>query len=138
MHSPAFWILLLSCFISSYYSACHLALRSFSRSHFIELLAERRKTARAESFFENVDRLLLMTGTLRSLLNMVTLLAALFLVEVVSESTGVLADRNVEHWHILAKYLIALVASGVLVSVFSVSIPTSIARYSAERLLAAS
>ncbi len=120
------WIGIVSCLLSCYFAACHVALKTFSRSRLTDLLEEKGKSARTR-LVENgkLARLLLMTGTIRTCLNLLVLLVTLYMVEI--RLGGV--NR-------IWLFLIAFLIAGAAVSIFSVAIPISWAHYRRERLLA--
>lgn len=127
--NPFGWIALATCLIASYFAACHIALKNFSRTRLAELLNERGKAQRLEPFLAQLNDLQLMTGTLRTCLNLVVLLTILFFVD----------EKFTTHaWSDINRYLLAFAISGILVSVFIVAIPLSWARYHCEGLLARS
>lgn len=127
MDEPAIWVALAACVTSCFFSACHMALKTFSRTRLSELLGERGRDAQAELFAQRAGDLVLMTGTLRTCLNLLTLLAVLHVV-----------GRWRPQWEPMSHYALSFVFAAALVSVFSVAIPVSWARYRRERLLARS
>lgn len=130
---PALWAAAAACLLSCYFSACSLALKMFSRSRLSDLLEEAGRMERLEPFFARHGDLQLLTATLRTMLNMVVLLAVVVYVE---RHYGPLGTEP--QWRPIAVYVMAFLAAGLLVSVFSVAIPVSWARYQPERLIAAS
>ena len=124
MADPALWIALLACILGTYFAACNIALKTFSRSRLTELLEPLGKADRAAAFVARAEALQLATGTVRTGLSLVTLLATLYFFEQ--------RQQWKEPWPYVAAFLVA----GALVSVFIVAIPSSLARYRAEHLLA--
>ncbi len=116
--------------LSGFFAACSIALREASRSKLTDLMEQRGKEEQVSQFFKNAPQLSLMTGSARSGLTLVVLLATLFHVE---EYWG-----RPEQWTTLSMYLVALLIAGGLVAVFGVAIPISVARYHPERTLARS
>lgn len=123
--SLSMWIILFGCLLGCYASACHSALKTFSRRRLAELLKEAGRPERAEVLAQRLPRLVLMTGVLRTTMAAVIMLATLYAAQV-SGYFGRL-------W---LAYLFAFVIGSILLSVFLVAIPVSWARYSRERLLA--
>jgi putative hemolysin len=116
--------------LSCYFSACNIALKSFSRMRLAEVLGERGRADsvdHAELFGRRIGDLMLMTGTLRTCLNLSALLSLL-----------ILFHHRLAHWPLVWQNVTAFVVTALLVSVFSVGIPVSWARYRRERLLAGS
>lgn len=128
--SWAIIIALLAAMSSGFFAACSIALREVSRSRLADLLEQRNKNDQVSRFFKNAPQLSLMTGTARSGLTLVVLLATLFHVE---ENWG-----RPEQWSTLTMYLVALSIASIFVVVFGVAIPVSVARYHPERMLARS
>ena len=126
MLDPAIWTALLACIIGGYFAACGIALKTFSRSRLTELLEPQGKAHRAAAFAARTEALQLATGTIRTCLSLVTLLATLYFFE------------QRQQWQEPWPYVAAFLVAGALVSVFVVAIPASLARYRAEQLLARS
>ncbi len=124
---PAIWILLVACVLSCYFAACNIALKTFSRPRLLEQLEHRGQADRLDPFLEHRRKLLLITGVLHTGLSLAVLLAVLSYVE-----------RSGLQDHTWAVYLIAFVVAGLLVSLLTVAVPLSIARYHREKLLARS
>lgn len=115
----------LACLGSCYFSACHVALKTYSRSRLSDLLEEQGREHRLELLLGRLPKLLLMTALLRTCFSLLVLLATLYVVEASwRESRPALT------------YPLAFVIAGGLVSVFAVAVPISWARYRREQLLA--
>ena len=125
MDEPALWVALAACVASCFFSACNIALKSFSRTRLAEVLAERGRADCAETFGQRTPDLQLMTGTIRTSLNLAVLLAMMVFVQ-----------RRLADVALVWQYALAFAVAAGLVSVFSVGIPSSWARYRRERLLA--
>ncbi len=124
MNDPAIWVGLLACVLGCYFSACNIALKTLSRSRLADLLEDQVSEAKLDLFLARSSRIFLMLGTFRIAMNLVVLLAALHYI-----------DDNTT-WPSLQKELIALLLAAVLVSVFSVAIALSWARYQAQGIVA--
>ena len=124
MSDPAIWIGLVACLLGCYFSACNIAIKIFSRARLTELLSDRMDNAKLEPFFKRSSRIPLMTGTFRTGLNFIVLLAVLSYL-----------DRNVE-LATLHQYAVAFLISSILVSIFTVAIALSWARYQPEAIVA--
>ena len=124
LSEPAFWIALIAACVGCYFAACTIALRTFSRPRLTELLEEQAQTDRLEPLTRRRTQLQLVTATIRTVMSLVVLLAVLFLFE-----------RHIA-WHVLGQYAAVLGVTGVIVSIFTVAIPGSWARYQPEKLLA--
>ena len=123
--SASIWITALACLLSGYFGACHVALKTFSRKKLADLLASKNKLDRLDILVDRLIRLQLITGTIRSTMGLVVLLAVLYGTRV-----------RFPEWNQWAMYAVSLLIAGALVSVFSVAIATSWARYQREQLLA--
>ena len=121
---PAIWIGLVACLLGCYFSACNIAIKIFSRARLTELLSDHMDNAKLEPFFKRSSRIPLMTGTFRTGLNFIVLLAVLSYL-----------DRNVE-LATLHQYAVAFLISSILVSIFTVAIALSWARYQPEAIVA--
>jgi putative hemolysin len=121
---PALAVAVLACAMGGYFATCNIALKTFSRSRLTELLELRGNAEKVPSFAARSEALQLVTGTIRTCLNLVVLLATLYAFE----------DRTT--WPAPWQYFAALVVTGVAVSVFVVAIPASWARYRPEQVLA--
>jgi CBS domain containing-hemolysin-like protein len=123
--NPAIWIALIACLGACYFSACNIALKSFSRKRLADLLEARGRVSRLGPFLERVNETTLMAGTLRTILVLVVLLATFSYLE------GRLGQQS----RVLV-YGVSFLVAGILVSIFAVAIPVSWARYRRESLLA--
>lgn len=126
--SPAaasIWITILACLLGAYFGACHVALKTFSRKKLADLLASKGKIHRLDHLVERLMRLQLITGAVRSTMGLIVLLAVLYGTRV-----------RFPDWNQWVIYVVSLVIAGTLVSVFSVAIATSWARYQREQLIA--
>lgn len=128
MYDIALWIALAAALLSGFFAACTQALKTFNRSRLIERLEKLGRARRVVLFTEHVNDLALLTGALRSCLNMVVILAVLFWAE----------DRFPPGTSRLQLFFVAFVIAALMVSVFGVAIAGSIARYRGEALLARS
>lgn len=126
LSDPSVWIAVLAALLSGYVSALHLALRGFNRIRLTELLEARGQSARYELLTERTDKLLLMTGTLRTVFNIILLLAVLHLI-----------DRAFP-WDDWIKYLAAFVVTTLVICLVGVAIPTSLSLHLPEKLLSRS
>jgi CBS domain containing-hemolysin-like protein len=124
---PAIWIGITAALLACYLSACNIALRTFSRPKLAELLEQRGRLDRLDPFLKRADELPVMVGTVRTGMNLVVLLCVLAVVQ-----------HRYTQWELLPQYGLAFVVAGFIVSIFSVALPVSIARYHPERLLARS
>jgi CBS domain containing-hemolysin-like protein len=118
-------MILVSCLAGCYFAACHTALRTFSRKRLTDLMEHRGQTARLERYWPRLAQLSLTSGVLRALLSLAVVLLTLYDV-----------DGRFAIWDKPWRYLLAFLIAGALVSVFTVAIPVSWARYRRERLLA--
>ena len=125
MSQAAYAILVVALALSCYFAACAAGLRTFSRARLEDVLEQSGRSSRFEPFLARTSRLLLLTGSIRTGLNLVVLLVVLWLLEDAFERR-------------LMAFVTAFAVSVALVSVFSVAIPSSIVRYHAEPLLARS
>ena len=125
MNQVALWIAMGATIAGCYFAACSAALRSFSRSKLSDLLKESGKSQKLEPFLERTSELVLITSTMRVGLNLVVLLCILSLFESVFEA----GEQQ------LLKYVVSFAVAALVISVFAVAIPVSMARYQAERLL---
>ncbi len=126
MSDPSLWIAVLAALLSGYVSALHLALRSFSRIRLTEELESRGQSSHFDLLTEKTDKLLLMTGTLRTVFNIITLLAVLHLI-----------DQEF-FWDDWIKYLAAFVITTLMISLLGVAVPTSMSLHLPEKLLSRS
>ncbi len=118
----------MACVVSSYAAVCHTSLKTYSRSRLAEILEDRGQSAWFEPFVGNRSKLLLMTGALRTGLNMAVLLAILIYLERAYPGRANAPIR----------YAAAFVVAGTLISIFAVAVPISVVRYHRERILARS
>ncbi len=125
--SPGIWIALAAAVIACYFATCSIALRSFSRKRLADVLAQREQGHRLEPFLRQLSELNLLSSVLRTAFNLVALLGTYYFVH------GWFADDQA--W---ARYLVAFLLAAGIVSVFSVAIPHSWARYRREEMLARS
>ncbi|MEX0745582.1 MAG: hemolysin family protein [Phycisphaeraceae bacterium] len=125
--NAAIWIAIAALLLSAYFATCSIALKSISRKRLADLLAERDRMHRLEPLLGRMPQLLLLTGVLRTCLNLVALLATFRVVE-----------PYFNHDNQVAHYAVTLGVAAVLVSIFAVAIPYSWARYRREELVAAS
>lgn len=123
MSVPSIWIALAALVASSYLAACNIALKTFSRVALGEMLEEAGKSDRLPAFIARLPKYLLVTATLRSCASLVVLLATLYYVQ------------HQFNWPDFTDYLVAFFVTGALVSVFTVAIPFSWARYNRERII---
>ena len=127
MSDISIWLALAACLVCCYFAACNIALKTFSRARLSELLEDLGQIERFESFVKRKSKLMLLTGAVRTCLGLVVLLLLLSYFE-----------RGFPQAGRLTQYFLALCVGGLVVSVFVVAIPVSIARYHRERLLARS
>lgn len=126
MSDPAIWIGFVACLLSCYFSACNIAIKVFSRARLSEMLEDRMQDAQLEPFLKRSTRIPLMTGTFRTGLNFIVLLSVFSYI-----------DRHLDLSE-LYLYITAFIISSVLVSIFSVAIALSWARYQPEAIIARS
>jgi len=119
------WVALIACLITCFVSTCAISLRTFSRTRLAEMLERRGRPLRLDSLTQRASELSLLTGMLRTAFNFVVLLAMLRYFE-----------RYETSWSLGGVYIAAFTSAGAMVTVFSVAIPVSWARYQAERILA--
>jgi CBS domain containing-hemolysin-like protein len=118
-------MILVSCLAGCYFAACHTALRTFSRKRLSDLMEQRGQASRLERYWPRLSQLSLTSGVLRALFSLAVVLLTLYYV-----------DWRFDFWEKPWRYLLAFGIAGGLVSVFTVAIPVSWARYQRERLLA--
>ena len=116
--NPATWIALVPLLLGSFFAACHIALKTFSRKRLTDLLDTARWTDRLD---QHLTELQLLTGILRVMCSVGVILA-----------TGAMVQTGIG-WQ---SYCLAFVLSVIVVAVFHVVIPLSWARYRQEHLLA--
>ncbi len=122
---PALWIVTLACVWSAFFASCNNALKTFSKARLLDLLEVRGRPDRFNRLVLRADQLTLMTGVLRTLLNLLVLLGTLYFVE--------------QRWPQLEPLwqdVVAFALAGLLVAVTTVALPVAIARHQAERILA--
>ncbi len=110
---------------SAFFASCNNALKTFSKARLLDLMEDAGRPDRFNRFLQRVDQLTLMTGVLRTLLNLLVLLGTLYFVE--------------RHWADISPLwqdIVAFAIAGALVAVLSVALPVAIARHHAERVLA--
>ena len=127
MSDPLIWIALAACGLSCYFAACHIAIKTFSRTRLLELLEQQGRAERLGRFTRLKVKLLLMTGALRVCLSLMVLLAILGYLE-----------RGHPRLGVPARNLLAFLLAGMLVSMFVVVVPVRVVRSYREQLLAKS
>lgn len=125
--SYAIGIAIIGCLLACYFSACHVGLKTFSRKRLADRLGAGYDPDRLARFYHRLPMLMLMTGTARTVLSLVVLLATLYYFE-----------GRLDGWSKLTNYLAAFVVAAGAVSIFAVAIPISWARYQREGLIALS
>ena len=100
-------------------------MKTFSRAKLSDLLEASGQGHRMGRLVDRLANLLLMTGLLRTGLNLIVLLSVLASIR-----------QRLPDWQPLGRYALSFVVAGVLLSVFSVAVPISWARYHPEKLLA--
>ena len=115
------WIALAASLAGCVVSACHVALRTFSRKRLADLLDDRGKPERYDKLIKHEHLLLLTTGALRAIATVVITLACYRALAPYLEGT----------WHWLASFGTAL----LLLLIFCVGIPVSWGKHRPERLL---
>ncbi|MEM9789561.1 MAG: hemolysin family protein [Planctomycetota bacterium] len=114
---------LLGCLLA----ACHLSLKTFSRSRFIDLYERADETPPTNERLDTVvPDLQLTTAALRTLMGAIVVLSLLWLTRETMPELAV--------W---MRYIVALGLSAAVLTVFFVAIPTSWSRYGAEPTLRA-
>lgn len=124
MSDPQLWIAIVLSIMASFFAAANIALKRFSRTRLQELLQERGQIEKFEPFVHRVPQYMLMAGTLRTLMNLGVLICILGFFE-----------TNLPQWGRLTRDLTAFGITAVIVSVFTVAIPVSWARYHREQLV---
>lgn len=130
---PALWVALAACVMSCYFAACSQALKVLSRPKLADLLEAAGRGEQLELYQRRHADLQLLTAALRTILNLVVLLMVLLYAQ---RHYGPLGQ--IRQWPIVWVYTAAFLIAGLLVSIFSVAIPVSWARYQPERLIAVS
>ncbi|MEM6757707.1 MAG: CNNM domain-containing protein, partial [Planctomycetota bacterium] len=119
-------IVVFACVAVCFFAAAHSVLKTFSRKRLADLLEERGRPNRIAVVNDRLAELQLTTGLLRACSGLTVVLATLYLVERrMGQST------TISPW----PFVIAFGIAAVLLSVFSVAIPVSWAKYRGERLL---
>ena len=75
-------------FFASFFAACNIALRTFSKSKLLERLEATGRGNRLDRLIAQTPDLILMTGMVRAVLNMITLLAVFAALQPESQSFG--------------------------------------------------
>ncbi|MCC7146812.1 MAG: HlyC/CorC family transporter [Phycisphaeraceae bacterium] len=133
MNDPLIWLTLAACLGSCFFATCNLSLKWFSRSQLLDLLQDRGHAHRLADLQDRLPGLHLLTATFRTTLNLTVLLCVLLYLENryrIYTSVAVPMPR--------AMYLAGFILAGALVSVFGVAIPSSMAHYHPEAVLARS
>lgn len=120
-----FWLIIISAALASFFfTAANFALFDYSRSKLDEVLEARGRAAWMDRLDARRDELLLTSSLLRTVMNLIILVAMLWLFR----------SPDPQRWW--TETLLALFAAGMVVSIFGVAIPISWARHSAEPFLA--
>jgi len=125
LYASALWLSLLVAIINAYVAACNIALKSFSRAKLTDLMEDRAGEGWTQRFNDRRQHLILATGAIRSILNLVILLLVLAYFE-----------TRFPDWQPWLLYLVAFLAAVLVVSIFGVAVPTFWALYQAEPLIA--
>ncbi len=123
----AIGIAIVGCLLACYFSACHIALKTLSRKRLSDRVGSKLSQDKLATFYQRLPLLMLATGTVRTAVNLIVLLAILYECE-----------HRLIGWSRIQIYAAAFLIAGAVVSVFSVAIPTSWARYQREGLIALS
>ncbi len=121
--TPLLLLTAAACLLASYFAACHNALKTLSKRRLAELLELRQKTSRLDALIDQTPSLLLATGIARACCALVVVLATHDLVQRLG-----ITDP-------LPRYAAAFAVALLLLSIFTVAIPVSWARYRREKLL---
>lgn len=124
MGNAVIWIALGGCVLSCFFAATNIALKTFGRKRLAELFEAAGKGDRFACFIKRLPQYMLVTATLRTSMSLCVLLASLYAIE-----------SRLTDWHLRSRYLLAFLIAATLLSVFTVAIPASWARYHRERLL---
>ncbi|WP_432797069.1 hemolysin family protein [Poriferisphaera sp. WC338] len=116
-------IAIVGSILGCYFAACQVALKTFSRRKLADFLEARGKSARLEGLSEQLPQLSLLAGVLRTAFTIIIFLATLEIFQIGLSGDMFLAD------------VYAFVFGGLLITIFSVAIPYSWARYQPEWLL---
>ena len=120
-----FWLTIISAALGGFFfTAANYALFDYSPSKLAEILEARGRSRWMDRLDARREDLLLATSVLRTAMNLVILVAMLW----------VFRAPEPEVWW--AETLLALLSTGALVSIIGVAIPISWSRYSAEPFLA--
>jgi len=125
MSEISLWLAILAAFAATLVSASSIALKIFSRSRLSEICERQGHPERFEWLIHHRQSLVLLAGSLRACLHLGVLVAMM-----------AYAQTRLAGWQPLGQYLFAFGVSGLMVSVFGVSIPSSWAQYHGEALLA--
>ncbi|MCC5829975.1 MAG: HlyC/CorC family transporter [Phycisphaeraceae bacterium] len=131
MTDPWLWLGLVAALIGGYFACCHVALKNFGRARLNDLFAAAGREPELAPFLDLKPTLLLMSGTLRTCMSMLMLLCLLIFVE--REWFGL--AREADGWAGYGHYVVAFALTGLILSIFVVSIPESVGRYMPEALL---
>jgi putative hemolysin len=122
------WLLLglaLTALVSLYFSAMTYALRDFSRARLEDALNKYKRQEWLEEITEHKGDLIFVTAVMRLLANLGLILLPVFLF-----------DRHIQATWV--PYVAGAAVAGVLGLIFSVAIPTALAQYLGEELIAMS
>jgi len=125
--SYAIGIAIVGCLLACYFSACHVGLKTISRKRLADRLGAGFDPDRLTRFYQRMPMFMLMTGTARTVMSLVVLLATLYYFE-----------ERLAGWSKLTNYFAAFMVAAGAVSIFAVAIPISWARYQREGLIALS
>ena len=128
--SLAIGIVIVTCLVGCYISACNVAIKGLSRKRFADVLEARGQTDHYPRLIARMPSLLLMTGTVRACFSLVILLGTLYEIESRMAQPGESPQTQ------LFFYVLSFLIAGALASVFMVGIPTSWAKYQREQLVA--
>ena len=112
--------------LACYFSAAHAVLKTFSRKRLSDLLSDLGRADELPRVVDHLPALILMTGVVRSALNVIVVLAVFW---AVLAWGGPGWTAGWVHW--VGVFVVSLAVQGV----FTVAIPVSWARYHGERLL---
>ena len=126
--SYAIAIAIIGSLLVCYFSTCNIVLKTLSRKRLTDRLGAGYDPIQLDRFIQRQPMLLLMTGTLRAVLNLVVTFAILYRIE----------EKLDGQWPLLMIYLVTFLIAGVVLSIFAVAIPVSWARYQRESLVAVS
>ena len=123
MSDPALWVLIVASVLSCFFAANNLALHHLSRMRLEEVLRHKGKEEKIETLVRKRNAFIVLTAVIRTVLNLLILLAAVILFK---EATD---------WR---RLLTATLVAGGIIAVLGVAVPGSLARYAGEPLLAMS